>query len=68
MTTATDSADRPGREAVDEELGSPGLTFESAWLVGLLVGITMLLIFLRRHRKRRRGRIAASDSPVPVAN
>lgn len=66
MTTSVDAPDQPEPESLDEELGSPGLTFESGWLVGLLVGITVLLIFLRRRRRRKRRQVAATDSLAPL--
>ena len=64
MTTGMDAAGQPEPESFDEELGSPSLTFESGWVVGLCVGIAALMIVLRRRRKRKRKRIVATDSPA----
>jgi hypothetical protein len=41
-------------ESIDEQLGSPVLTFESGWLVGVIAGLTAILIVGRHLRRRRR--------------
>ena len=64
MTTAMDADEQPEPESFDEELGSPGLTFESGLLVGVGVGIAVLMIVLWRRRKRKRRPIAATESPA----
>jgi ABC-type xylose transport system permease subunit len=63
MTTATNATDEP-TASVDKQLGSPVLTFESGWLVGLVVGLAVLLILLRRRSKRRCRRMTEAASPV----
>ena len=37
----------------DEQLGSPGWTFEKSWLAGLVIGFAILCLTGRRARKRR---------------
>ncbi len=46
-----DVADGPEMTA-DEQLGSPGWTFEEGVLIGLLVGLAVLAIRGRRSRRR----------------
>lgn len=40
-------------EEVDEELGSPLLTIERAWVAGLVIGVLLLVVVSRRRKKRR---------------
>jgi hypothetical protein len=46
-----DLADEPGMTA-DEQLGSPGWTFEEGVLIGLLLGLAVLAVRGRRSRRR----------------
>jgi hypothetical protein len=43
--------------SVDEQLGSPGLTFESGWLLGVALGFTVIVVIGRRLRRRRKNRL-----------
>ncbi len=49
----------------DEELGSPLLTAEVGWVVGLGVGLILLLAIRRRRRRKRRRQNAGSPTPNP---
>jgi hypothetical protein len=42
----------------DEELGSPLLTAEMGWVVGLVVGLILLLAIRRRNNRKRKSRFA----------
>jgi hypothetical protein len=46
-----DLADGPGMTA-DEQLGSPGWTFEEGVLIGLLLGLAVIAVRGRRCRRR----------------
>jgi hypothetical protein len=59
MIWAMELVDDPEPESIDEQLGSPVLTFESGWLVGVIVGLTTILII--GHRLRRRRRMSARE-------
>jgi hypothetical protein len=43
---------------MDEQLGSPGFTFELGWLIGVLLG-TLLMVTAVRRRTRRNRDVAA---------
>jgi hypothetical protein len=47
-----DLADGPEMTA-DEQLGSPGWTFEEGVLIGLLLGLAVIAVQGRRSRRRR---------------
>ena len=49
--TVMDGADGPAMTA-DEQLGSPGWTFEEGMLIGLLLGLAILAVRGRRSRRR----------------
>ncbi len=46
------------RLSADEQLGSPVLSFEEGWLVGLALGTLMILAIGRRRARRARRRSA----------
>ena len=49
-------------ESMDEQLGSPGLTFETGWLLGVVLGLIVIVVIGRRLRRRRRQRRQTADS------
>ena len=49
-----DEEAEPDVESVDEQLGSPGWTFEKGWLAGLALGLAALVVVGRRRARRRR--------------
>jgi hypothetical protein len=53
-----------GAESVDEQLGSPAFTFEKGWLAGIVVGLAIVLVALRRARRKRRSRTPEVGSTV----
>jgi hypothetical protein len=46
------SVDEKEVQGVDEQLGSPWLTFEAGWLFGVLIGFS-IVVMVGRRRKRR---------------
>jgi hypothetical protein len=40
-------------ETIDQELGSPVARFERAWLLGVVIGLVVLVLLLRRRRWKR---------------
>jgi hypothetical protein len=50
-------------ESVDEQLGSPGLTFESGWLLGVALGFIVIVVIGRRLRRRRRQQVGQPSGP-----
>jgi hypothetical protein len=54
MICSMEPVPHPEPESIDEQLGSPALTFESGWLVGVIVGLMTILIVGRHLRRRRR--------------
>ena len=46
----------PRSVGVDEQLGSPGWTFEKGWLAGVVLGLTAIVVAGRRHGRRRTAR------------
>ncbi len=44
-----------GSVSVDEQLGSPGWTFEKGWLAGVVVGLTVIVGAGRWRARRRTG-------------
>ncbi len=52
--------DEPVAPSADEQLGSPGLTFESGWLAGTVIGLVVIVLVGGRRRRRIRNRAAVS--------
>ena len=48
-------------ESVDEQLGSPGQTFEFGWLLGVALGLTVIVVIGRRLKRRRQNRLKPVD-------
>jgi hypothetical protein len=61
LTEALSSDESPlhdDRLSTDEQLGSPVLSFEEGWLVGLALG-SLLIFAIARRRARRTRRLTA---------
>ena len=43
--------------STDEQLGSPGLTLESGWVAGTLIGLAVIVLVGGRRRRRVRSRV-----------
>ena len=43
--------------STDEQLGSPGLTLESGWVAGTLIGLAVIVLVGGRRRRRIRNRV-----------
>jgi hypothetical protein len=48
--------DEPTVGTADEQLGSPGWTFEKGWLGGVAAGFFGIVLLGRRRARRRMGR------------
>jgi hypothetical protein len=52
--------DEPKAKSVDEQLGSPGFTFEAGWVLGIVIGF--VLIVMIGHRRKRASQKSADTS------
>jgi hypothetical protein len=50
-------SDQPVPPSTDEQLGSPGLTLESGWVAGALIGLAVIVVVGGRRRRRVRSRV-----------
>jgi hypothetical protein len=48
----------PQSQTTDEQLGSPGFTFELGWLAGVVLGALAIATVVRRRARRDRDAIA----------
>lgn len=51
--------DHTAARTADEQLGSPGWTFEKGWLAGVVAGLLGIVLVGRRRARRRSSRRAA---------
>jgi hypothetical protein len=41
-------------ESIDQQLGSPGFTFEKGWLAGIVLGLVTIVVVVVRRANRKR--------------
>ncbi len=61
METADEGTDTG---SLDEQLGSPGFTFEKGWLGGIILGFVAIVVMVRRGARRRRDNGAPGAGPA----
>ncbi len=57
-------AEVEGAGSIDEQLGSPGSTFEKGWLAGIVLGLVAIVVMVRRKANRQRGNEAPAVGPA----